>query len=143
MILDSLAVFLATICFGVIFKLPKRTLFNSGLAGLLGWGGYNLALNYTNNQIFASFLGVVVITTVAEISARLLKEPATLFIVAGIIPLVPGSQAYFTMLNLVKKDYQAVIETGIETLLIAGAISAGIIFVGVLARLRTNESNLQ
>ncbi|MBM7623395.1 threonine/serine exporter family protein [Sporohalobacter salinus] len=141
--LDILAVFLATIAFGIIFKLPKRTLFNSGLAGVLGWGGYNLAFRFTHNQIFASFLGVVVITVIAEISARLLKEPATLFIVSGIIPLVPGSQAYFTMLNLIKKDYQAGFETGIETILIAGAISAGIIFVGVLARLKTNESNLR
>lgn len=141
--LNILAVFLATIAFGIIFKLPPKALFNSGLAGVLGWGSYNLAFKFTHNQIFASFLGVVVITIMAEISARLLKEPTTLFIVSGIIPLVPGSQAYFTMLNLIEKDYQAGFETGVETFLIAGAISAGIIFVGVLARLRTDESNLQ
>ncbi|SJZ88923.1 threonine/serine exporter family protein [Selenihalanaerobacter shriftii] len=139
MVIKILNVFLATIAFGIIFKLPKKALFNAGLAGVLGWAAYNFALGYADNQIFASFIGVVVITIIAEVSARLLKEPATLFIVAGIIPLVPGSQAYFTMLNLIEKDYQAAIETGIETLLIAGAMSAGIIFVGILVTLKNKE----
>jgi len=134
-------VFLATIAFGIIFRLPKKALLNSGLAGVLGWLTYNLVFEYTDNQIVASFLGVVVIAIIAEISARLLKEPTTLFIVAGIIPLVPGSQAYFTMLHLIEKNYQSAFQTGLETFLIAGAMSAGIIVVGVLARLRSPESN--
>lgn len=136
-----LMVFIAPICFGIIFKLPKDALFSSGVAGVLGWGAYDFILKAGGNEIFGSFLGVVMITIVAEISARLLKEPATVFIVSGIIPLVPGQQAYFTMLHLLEKNYQAGIESGIETILIAGAMSAGIIFVGVLMRLKTEESN--
>ncbi|MGM0471985.1 MAG: threonine/serine exporter family protein [Bacillota bacterium] len=142
MILQTLNVFIATIVFGIIFKLPKRTLFNSGLAGVLGWGTYNLVFQFTRYQIFAIFLGVVVITIIAEISARLLREPATLFIVSGIIPLVPGTEAYFTMLHVLNKDYQAGLEAAVETLLIAGAISSGIIFVGVIARLKSQGANL-
>ena len=139
MLIDALMVFLATVAFGVIFKLPKRALFNSGLAGVAAWGTYQLVFNLVGNRISASFFGVVGLTIIAEISARILKEPATVFIVAGIIPLVPGVQAYFTMLYLVEGDYLLGLEQGIEAFLIAGAISAGIVFVGIFTKLGRSE----
>ena len=37
------------------------------------------------------------VSALAELLARLLKAPATIFLVIGIIPLVPGGGLYYTM----------------------------------------------
>ena len=50
---------------------------------------------------------------------------------AGSIPLIPGGALYRTMSYAINKDWQAFFQPGAETLLLAVAISAGILIVMV------------
>lgn len=76
-------------------------------------------------------VGSAALTAYAEIMARVQKCPTTLFIVAGSIPLIPGGALYRTMSYAINKDWQAFFNQGLETLLLAVAISAGILIVMV------------
>ena len=119
--------FLATVGYSIFFNVPKKQLPYCGLIGGLGWIIFVL-FNSSNidNPVFANFLAAFIVTLSSEKLARILKKPAILFIIPGIIPLVPGSGLYNTMLSFVQGDHNLAISTGIETLLISGAIAIGI-----------------
>jgi len=65
----------------------------------------------------------------SEIFARLLKNPVPIFLIPGIIPLVPGAGMYNTMTALIKNNFDTAIKTGIQTLLIAGSIAIALMLV--------------
>ena len=65
----------------------------------------------------------------AEICASILKKPATIFIIPGIIPFVPGGGIYETMLYSLWGNMELAAVTGFRTLTAAGAIAAGIALV--------------
>lgn len=119
--------FIATVGYSIFFNVPVKHLSYCGVTGATGWMIYIIFnSNSFFTPVFANFLASFVVTLVSEKLARILKKPAILFIIPGIIPLVPGSGLYKTMLSFVQGDYNLAISTGIETLLISGAIALGI-----------------
>ena len=63
------------------------------------------------------------------------KEPAIIFMVTGIIPLVPGGLAYDATKNLVLLNFSTAINTMLEVTLIAGAIALGLLFADQISKL--------
>ena len=92
---------IATVGFSVFFNVPKFALIPAGLTGGIGWSIYYCLINATNNDILSNFLAAALVALISEILARKLKYPAILFVIPGIIPLVPGLGMYNTMLYLV------------------------------------------
>lgn len=127
-IIELLVCFLATVSFGIIFGVPKKALFLGGGIGMLGWAIFRFLTEYGVTAIFATSIASITAATLAHFLARKLRIPATAFTIPGIIPLVPGSKAYYTMLAFVDGDYIGGLELGIETMLQAGGIAAGIVF---------------
>lgn len=66
--------------------------------------------------------------------ARNSKKPATVFIIPGIVPLVPGSGMYYTMLAITEKRFNDAANIGTETIFIAVAIAMGIIISSSLSK---------
>ena len=73
----------------------------------------------------------------AELFARIFKVPATVFIIVGIIPMVPGGGMYYTMDALVSGNMPLFVEKGMQTAASAGAIAVGCSLVTSLARILT------
>ena len=121
--------FMATIGFAVFFNAPKSTLIHSGFVGGVGWTLFYFLLKITENTILANFIAAILVSYISEILARKLKQPAVVFIIPGIIPLVPGLGMYNTMLFLVQKDYNNAIAAGADALFVAGAISLGVLVI--------------
>lgn len=125
---------LATIGFSIYFNVPKSALIPSGLTGGIGWSLYYILINSTNNDILSNFIAAIVVAWISEILARKLKHPAILFVIPGIIPLVPGLGMYNTMLYLVQSNYELAIAKGANVLFVGGAISLGVLVVTSLSR---------
>lgn len=125
---------IATIGFSVFLNAPKSALIPAGLTGGIGWSVYYFLIHTINNDIFSNFLAAALVALISEILARKLKYPAILFVIPGIIPLVPGLGMYNTMLYLVQSNYQLAISKGANVLFIGGAISLGVLAVTSLAR---------
>ena len=83
----------------------------------------------TNNPILSNFIPATIVGIASEVFARYLKQPAIVFVIPGIIPLVPGLGMYNTMLYLVQENYELAASTGATALLVGGAISLGILLV--------------
>ncbi len=127
-ILQFLLALGASVGFGVMFNVPRRALIFCGFAGGLGWVVYTLVMNTLEQNIIAAFLGSFILTFISYIFARTLKMPVIVFIVCGIIPLVPGGLAYEAMRHVVINEYQLAIEFIFQVGLVSGAIAIGIVF---------------
>lgn len=120
--------FLATLSFGVVYHVPKRALFIGASMGTLSWFLYRILPHYHISVIIATAFASLLSGTFAYVFARWIKIPATTFTIPAIIPLVPGSKAYFTMVAFVDENYLLGLQLGTQTLLQAGAIAAGLMF---------------
>ena len=54
------------------------------------------------------------------------------FVIPGIILLVPGLGMYNTMLHLVQKNYTDAIASGASVLFVGGALSMGVLIITAL-----------
>ena len=127
--------FFATISFAIYFKSPIKAILPSGLIGAISWSLYFIVLNELDDKILGILLAAFIVGISGEALAVKLKKPATIFITTGIISFVPGAGMYYTMSNIVDKDFTKAINFGTETFFIAAAIAIGIISSTVLSRL--------
>jgi len=125
--------FLSTVGFSVLFTTPKDSIVKAGIVGSIGWGLYYISSLVLNNSIISTLIASISIGIVGELFAKYYKKPATVFIIPGIIPLVPGAGMYYTMLELVEKNYYAAVDKGTETFFLAAAISIGLIISTTLS----------
>lgn len=129
------AVFVMGIAIGVLYRIPRNLLLYASAAGVAGWIVTYFVVKSGISTIMANFLGSMVVGLVAEFLARTLKKPATIFIIPGFIPLVPGREAYTAMRFMVESQFNEGVAMGMLTLLTGGAIAFGIFVSSTLYRL--------
>jgi uncharacterized membrane protein YjjB (DUF3815 family) len=140
------AVFCMATSVGVLYRIPRSLLLYGSLTGVLGWLVMRGTVSAGGNLIMADFFGSVVVGLSAELLARLLRTPATIFIIPGFIPLVPGGEAYTTMVHLVSGQYNDGVAMGMKTILTGGAIAFGLFVSSTIYHLVINyhmENNVE
>lgn len=81
---------------------------------------------------FANFLGAGAIALASHILARVFKIPVTVFLIAGILTIVPGADLYRSVYHFCMGD-QSLTEVYLErTIQIAGMIALAIFIVDSL-----------
>ncbi len=127
---------LGSLSFGMFFGVRSRKLWFSALGGALNWGLYLLAMKKMGlPETLAYALGAAAGTLYAEILARVIKTPVTVFVITSVIPMVPGGPLYYTMLGLLQGDKATFVNRGLYTLSAAGAMALGIFAATMLFRL--------
>ena len=82
-----------TMAFALLFQVPKQYYVNCGIIGGCGWLCYKLLLSGCG--LFAStFFATVLVVFLSRLSAVHRHCPVTVFLIAGIFPLVPGPGIY-------------------------------------------------
>lgn len=137
------AVFVMSNAIGILYRIPRSLIVYASITGVAGWLVTYLVVHSGISTIMANFLGSMVVGLLAELLARLLKKPATIFIIPGFIPLVPGREAYTTMLFLVEGQYTNGVAMAMLTLLTGGAIAFGIFASSTLYRIIHAAKNYQ
>ena len=145
MILSFLFAFISTLGFCILFHVPKKHLISASFVGACGWITYTYFVSSGDSKVFACFAGSCIVAILSELFSRCFKEAATIFIIPGILPLVPGSGMYHTMLSILEGNFRETASIGTETLLMAGSISvallviASVIKLGVLMIIQVNK----
>ncbi|AOY76957.1 threonine/serine exporter family protein [Clostridium formicaceticum] len=121
--------YICTIGFAILFNVPKSSLTKSGFAGAFGWIIFILINNTFNSVVVSTFIASFIIALIGEFFAIIGKQPITVYIIPGIVPLVPGFGLYYTMLSILEEDYELAISYGSESLLIAMAIAGSLTIV--------------
>lgn len=115
LICEVLAAGIGTVAFALIFHVPSAYYWRCGVTGSAGWLVYSLCLPmfHTLPAMFAATFAVVCIS---RFSAVQMRCPATIFLIAGIFPLVPGLGIYRTAYALVTNDTTSAGDIGLTTL---------------------------
>lgn len=95
---------------------------------------------FLGTDLIQYFIATVIIALYSEIMARIHKVPITVYLIAALIPLVPGSGIYYTMEHALT-GISTPLETFIHTIAIAGSLAFGILLVSSLFRL-TNHIHI-
>ena len=125
-IIQVLASFVGSFGFAVLYNLRGKKLCMAGISGMVSWIAYLIVWNEMPSTFVANLAAAAVATIYAETMARILKTPVTVFLITGIIPLVPGGNLYYTMNYVLAKQWHLFYLYGQKTLLIAVAVAAGI-----------------
>ncbi len=126
--------YVACLAFTLIYNMRGRFILLAPLGGSIGWIIYNL-LAFTGNDILQNFIATMVVAVYSETMARLYKAPATMFLIVGLLPLVPGAGIYYTMDYAISGNQIAFGQSLVHVLAVAGALALGIVLVSSLYRL--------
>ncbi|SHK03887.1 Uncharacterized membrane protein YjjB, DUF3815 family [Hathewaya proteolytica DSM 3090] len=141
-ILEMIYSFVGSLGFAILFNVRGKSLYYASAGGAIGWFIYRLLSMYNiTSSATAIFLATICISVYAEIMARIEKQPVTVFIIAAMIPLVPGSGMFYTTYEAVKGNLSASLHTGLKTLYDAGFIATGIILVSTVSRILKQTKN--
>ena len=122
--------FIAAAEFAILFQAPKKSLPVSGVIGAVGWVVYiyiRKDLNY--DSFYAMFAATVALSLLSELAARIFKQPVTVFVIPGIIPIVPGLGMYKGMAAIIENNYDTGVNILITTVMDASAIALGMMLM--------------
>ena len=127
--------FIATMAFAVLFQSPKKILLTDGLIGAVGWVVFiSLRDQMGYSSFYANFFGTLALALLSELSARIFKHPANVFVIPGIIPLVPGLGIYKGMFAVINNDYNGGMSILLTAITDSCAIAVGVMLVSSLFR---------
>ena len=128
----------ATFGFCILFHVPLRCMLPAAAIGGIGWFAYQLLMELGLGITASVFIAACLVAMLADICSRLIKEAATVFVIPGILPLVPGSGIYYTMFHFIRGNMDKAGAWGARTLMIAGAIALGLLVVASVIRIVVN-----
>ena len=126
--------FFGTIGYACTFNTNSKRLMAAGLGGFIGWGAYIVAGYALSSEPMQYFVAAVVINIYSEIMAVREKAPSTVFLVAAIMPLVPGGMLYRTMHYAVTKEWNRFGKLGVDTISIALALALGMLIANSIIK---------
>ena len=134
-LVQVLAAMLGTLGFAVLFGTPRRFYVVCGLVGAAGWlvfilmrGAVDASGNILFSPVLAAFCGSLVVTLSSHLAAIVCRCASTVFIICGIIPLVPGGGIFWTAYYIVANQPIMALSSGFMALKLTVAIALGIIF---------------
>ncbi|MGN0342256.1 MAG: threonine/serine exporter family protein [Roseburia sp.] len=127
-IIQFLLAMIISLAFGTLFSSPRRELPFCGISGAIGWIVYYLITERSGNTVVACLVATFILTVFSRTMAVLRESPATIYLLSGIFPFVPGAGIYYTVYYLITGEKALFAAKGLETFELAFAIVFGIIF---------------
>ncbi len=131
---DIAACVVAVLFYGIIMSVPIRPLWLAAGSGAAAYLGYRLIYRIAGHELLGYWVAALLVAVSSEILARICKKPVTIFVLPGIIPLVPGVGLYRTMLCLIQNDLAGFEVAFVRTLFISGIIAVTVAVVNAAAR---------
>ena len=117
--IQLIAAFVGTLGFSALFGAPRHYYFACGIVGMIGWAAYI----FTNSVLIAS----LIIAVVSHVCAVIQHCPVTVFLICGIIPLVPGGGLFWTLYYMLTNHLRFAFEAGTDAIKVTIGIAFGII----------------
>jgi len=127
MIWKTVATIIGVWAFAVLFYVPKGQYLPCIITGTSGYMVYLLTSGFGASSVAATLFAALSMTVMARLFSVIKKVPATIFIVTGIFPLVPGSNLYYTAYYALNGSVINGVAMGVLTFKIAFAIALGIV----------------
>ena len=115
--------------FSVLFNVKGKKIAASALGAALSWTVYMAVFHVYEDKVICVLGATVTAAILSEILARVMKAPVITLLVPMLIPLIPGSDLYYTTTNLVQGNTVEFAEHLSLVMRESGAIAFGIILV--------------
>lgn len=125
----SLGSFIAIVAFATLLETPRKYLFHAGITGAVGGCVYLISMACNQDVVISSFFSALAISFTSHIFARIFKAPVTIFLIAGILPTVPGAGMYRIVYYIIAGNNAMSSYYFIQTLEIAGMIALAVFIV--------------
>ena len=128
-LLQILMATIGTLGFSVLFNLRGKKLLLATLGGTLSWTICLLLEGAFPPEPVRYFFSAMFVAAYAEILARIMKTPTTTFLIAGIIPHIPGGSLYYTMRFALNRQWSECLSRAFYTLKLAMSLALGMIVI--------------
>lgn len=135
MIIQIIGAFIAVLAIALAFGVPRKFLVYSGIVAAVSWCVYLICLENGMEMIMSVFIATLFIAFISHAFARKFKAPVTVFLIPGILPLVPGVGTYRIVYYLIQEDGKKASFNFIQTLQVAGMIAIGIFIMDTFFRI--------
>ena len=128
LLVQTLAAFIGTTAFAVLFGVPRKQYVAAGLVGAFGWLLYLILFRHAGmSAAIATLISTIFIGILSRVFAVVEKCPAAVFLLCGIFPLVPGAGVFWSTYYLISNQFELSSTAGFTAGKIAIAIVLGII----------------
>ena len=134
LLIKAYAAFSSIIAFSIVFGMPKNLLKYATIVGVVSWVIYSYLLYIEVDIVLQAFITGLIVAGMSHIFARVLKAPVTIFLVPGILPLVPGGPIYRSVYYFINDNSNLGNMYFTQTLQIAGAIAMSIFIMDSIFR---------
>ena len=153
-IVQLVAAVLSAVTFAVVFKTDKRHLISAGVCGLITYAVYFGVLFFDGSLFFAAFASSVAAAIYSELNARVVRVPAIVVMMPGVISIVPGGYLYRAARDFINGTTSgtvselagaSAIALGLAGGIVVSSLILGIIFdwIKILKRSRNVNKNEQ
>lgn len=125
--------------FAVLYNIRGKKLFLIAAGGGIGWAVYLLCRGAGLDLFWGLFWGTFSIALFSAIAARIVKVPVIVLLTPMTIPMIPGSDLYYTMEHLVNREFSEFGMSVNKVLSEAFAMALGIAVSSYLVRLVTRQ----
>ncbi len=124
----------AAACYAIWYYVPRYAIVTAGVGGALGWLAYLLLVRAGATALPATAVAAFVVGLLSWGFAHLQHAPVTLYVVPGILPLLPGVVIYQGMLELAHNHNSAGLLELVHAIFLGGALAAGVALSHSLAQ---------
>ena len=122
-------------------NVPRNKIVPASINGMLSWGLYLLMKDHIESVFYLLVVVASFTAAYSEVAAKIAKTPATVFLLPGLIPLIPGGFVYYAMLGLVQNQFDTMRQNALLAGQWAVGIAAGICVVAVIRQIIRHLTN--
>lgn len=127
--MEPIAILILTLSLLPVFKVRAKDMFLCVLTGFISY--YVTTLMQFSGLLISIFVGTIVIVWISKLWSKLSKSPQLVFLVPGIIILVPGSKAFIGLSTFfLKTAPESSNNMGEQVMFILLGILGGLLFSG-------------
>lgn len=130
-------------CFGfsLLYNLKGRKAYMCGLGGFITWLAYLLCFKLYPNSFVATLFAAAMCAVFAQVMARVVKTPSSIFMTISVFPVIPGATLYYTMYGIVTSNEKLAIARALDLVLTCAAIVLGFMCVEVIYKYILKQFN--
>ena len=134
---QTLAAFIGTIGFAVLFGVPRNQYLSCGIVGAAGWALYFSMVKYASlSAVESTFVASCFVALASRWAAVLRKCPVIIFLICGLFPMIPGGGVFWTTYYVTSRQLNAALAAGLTAVSVTLAIVFAVLAVTGLPRLR-------
>lgn len=133
------ALLVAPLCFGILFRAPQRDMVWITLTCALGFVGTLLGRSLVGNEL-SEACGGFVVGLASNIYARATQRPPAITLLPGLLLLVPGSIGFQSLFNMLDRDVVSGVEAAFRVALVGTALVAGLLVANVVLPARKQDT---